>query len=52
MEQNIFTEIMNLIEEKTDIPVLKVDIEDWLEEDNENKEIYEIYEIASKARNL
>lgn len=52
MEQNIFTEIMNLIEEKTDMPILKVDINDWLEEDNENKTIYEIYEIASKARNL
>lgn len=52
MEQSIFTEIMNLIEEKTDMPILKIDIEDWLEEDNKNKEIYEIYEIASKARKL
>lgn len=52
MEQNIFTEIMNLIEEKTDMPILKVDINDWLEEDDENKIIYEIYEMASKARNL
>lgn len=52
MERNIFTEIMNLIERNTDIPLLEKDIEEWILEDEENKEIYEIYKKASDARNL
>ena len=29
MEQNIFTKIMNVIENNTDMPKLEKDIEDW-----------------------
>lgn len=49
---NIFTEIMNLIEKNTDMPLLEEDIQDWIEEEKENKNIYKIYKIASDSRNL
>ena len=52
MEENIFTVIMNLIEKSTDMPILQVDIEEWIQDDEENKTIYEIYSLASKARQL
>lgn len=52
MEENIFTEIMNLIERKTDMPRLSKDIEDWIKEDEENEKIYEIYIKASNAREI
>lgn len=52
MKQNIFTKIMNVIESNTDMPILQVDIEEWIQEDEENKTIYEIYSLASKARQL
>ena len=48
--EEIFTEIMNLIEQKTDMPLLEKDIEEWLEEDKENIAIFTIYNIASKSR--
>lgn len=52
MKENIFTQIMNLIERNTDIPLLEKDLEDWLLEEEENKKIYEIYKKASDARDL
>ena len=52
MEENIFLEIMSLIERKTDIPMLEKDIKSWLTKDDKNKSIYEIYVKASKARNI
>lgn len=52
MEQNIFTKIMNLIENNTDMPMLQADIEEWIQEDTENKMIYKIYKLASEAREL
>ena len=52
MEQNIFTKIMNVIENNTDMPKLEKDIEDWKEEGKENITIYEIYKLASEAREL
>ena len=52
MEQNIFTKIMNLIENNTDMPMLQADIEEWIEEDAENETIYEIYRLASETREL
>ena len=51
-EQNIFTKIMNVIENNTDMPKLEKDIEDWKKEDKENITIYEIYKLASEAREL
>ena len=51
-KSNIFSEIMNLIEKNTDIPILKEDLEKWLKEEKENADIYNIYKIASSARNL
>lgn len=52
MEQNIFTKIMNVIENNTDMPTLETDIEEWIQEDTENQTIYEIYKLASEAREL
>lgn len=52
MQQNIFTQIMNLIETNTDIPRLEKDIEEWTQEEKENVTIYEIYKLASKAREI
>lgn len=52
VETNIFTEIMNLIEKNTNIPMLEKDIAKWILEDKNNKYIYEIYKIASKAREI
>ena len=52
MEENIFIQIMELIENKTDMPRLEKDIEDWLQEDRENTAIYEIYKLASNAREI
>lgn len=52
MQQNIFTQIMNLIETNTDIPRLEKDIEEWTQEEKENLTIYEIYKTASKARKI
>lgn len=52
MEESIFTKIMNLIENNTDIPLLNADIEEWIQEEKENKTIYEIYKLASDARDL
>lgn len=49
---DIFTELMNLIEKRTDIPRLEADIEDWLKESDRNKSIYEIYRLASEAREM
>lgn len=51
-KSNIFGEIMNLIEKNTDIPLLAKDVEKWLKEEKENADIYNIYKIASSARNL
>lgn len=52
MEENIFIQIMELIENKTDMPRLEKDIEDWLQKDRENKAIYEIYKLASNTREI
>lgn len=49
---NIFIKIMNLIEKDTKMPRLDKDIEQWLNENEQNKNIYEIYKIASKARKI
>lgn len=52
MKPNIFTEIMNLIERNTDMPRIESGIEEWLKKDEDNKNIYEIYKLASIARKL
>lgn len=52
MEENIFTEIMNLIEKNTDIPLTANELEEWLHQKKSNENIYEIYAIASTSRNL
>jgi len=46
----IFTKIMDLIEKETDMPLLQKNLENWLDKNDINKDIYEIYEKASKAR--
>lgn len=52
MEENIFTKIMNLIETEIKMPCLEKDISEWLKENEDNKSVYEIYKIASKARKI
>ena len=52
MNDEIFVEIMNLIEQKSDIPKTTLNLQNWLEESEQNNKIYEIYTIASKARNF
>ena len=49
---NIFIRIMNLIETNTKMPHLEKDISGWIEENEQNESIYEIYKIASKARKI
>lgn len=51
-ECNVFTEIMELIEKRTNIPTLEKDLENWLFEKEENKKIYQIYRLASELREL
>lgn len=49
---NVFVEIMNLIEQNSDMPALMKDIEQWQGSSEKNKKIFEIYSIASYAREL
>ena len=49
---NVFVQIMNLIEKNTDIPGLMQDIAKWQGNSERNKKIFEIYSIASYAREL
>lgn len=51
-KENIFVEIMNLIENNTDMPLQQTFVDDWIQEEKGNKTIYEIYKLASDARNL
>ena len=52
MQNNrIFTQIMNLIERNTDMPRLASNIDEWLE-DNDNRNIYAIYQMASNSRKI
>lgn len=48
-EKNIFTQIMELIEKNTDMPLLANHIDEWLENED-NRNIYSIYQIASISR--
>lgn len=50
MKENIFLQIMNLIEKETDMPLLEKALKEWLEEKTENEAIYEIYRLTSKNR--
>lgn len=49
---DIFVEIMNLIEKNTDMPLMEKDTTKWQENSERNKKIFEIYSIASYARDL
>lgn len=49
---DIFTKIMNLIEQNTDIPMLEKDIEKWLNKKKKNQKVLEIYKLASNARDM
>lgn len=52
MDNEIFTEIMNLIESKTDMPLTILNLRNWIKNSEKNKKIYEIYTMASDARDL
>lgn len=52
MEDDIFKKIMNLIETETKMPRLEKDIPEWLEENEHNRSVYEIYKLASGARKI
>lgn len=45
---DIFLEMIDLIEKRTDLPILERELENWLRKSDKNKAIYEIYELASK----
>lgn len=49
---DIFVEIMDLIEKNTDMPLMEKAIEKWQGSSERNKKIFEIYSIASYARDL
>lgn len=51
-EDNIFVGIMNLIEKNTDMPLQQAFVDDWIQEEKENRIIYEIYCLASGGRKI
>ena len=50
--KDIFVEIMNLIEQEGNIPFMMKDVEKWKSESKRNEKLFEIYRLASYAREL